>query len=86
MTEVDRSIPFIETHHHLWEIGRFQYDWLAEPGWAGHTGLLGDYKMIRSTIGAPWRLFKEFYGANVITAPRVLASVTRTNGLGTGLA
>ncbi len=51
MTDVDRSIPFIETHHHLWELDRFHYDWLQDPGWAGHNALLGDYKMIRSTIG-----------------------------------
>jgi predicted TIM-barrel fold metal-dependent hydrolase len=66
VSEVDRSIPFIETHHHLWELDRFHYDWLTDPGWPGHNALLGDYKMIRSTIGAPWRFFKEFYGENVI--------------------
>ena len=74
MATVDRSIPFIETHHHLWELDRFQYDWLTEPGWAGHTGLLGDYKMIRSTIGAPARFFKEFYGANVTKSVHVEAA------------
>jgi predicted TIM-barrel fold metal-dependent hydrolase len=35
--EVDRSIPFIETHHHLWELDRFDYDWLKDPGWEGHN-------------------------------------------------
>jgi predicted TIM-barrel fold metal-dependent hydrolase len=74
MTEVDRSIPFIETHHHLWELDRFHYDWLTDPGWPGHNALLGDYKMIRSTIGAPWRFFKEFYGANVIKSVHVEAA------------
>lgn len=71
--DIDRSIPMIETHHHLWDLERFHYDWLAEPGWAGHTGLLGNYKMIRSTIGNPWRFFKEFYGANVIKSVHVEA-------------
>ena len=74
MTEVDRTIPFIETHHHLWELDRFHYDWLTDPGWPGHNALLGDYKMIRSTIGAPWRFFKEFYGANVIKSVHVEAA------------
>lgn len=74
VAEVDRSIPFIDTHHHLWELERFHYDWLTDPGWAGHNALLGDYKMIRSTIGAPWRLFKEFYGANVIKSVHVEAA------------
>jgi len=74
MTEVDRSIPFIETHHHLWELDRFHYDWLTDPGWPGHNALLGDYKMIRSTIGAPRRFFKEFYGANVIKSVHIEAA------------
>jgi predicted TIM-barrel fold metal-dependent hydrolase len=74
VAEVDRSIPFIETHHHLWELDRFYYDWLQDPGWAGHNALLGDYKMIRSSVGAPKRLFKEFYGANVIKSVHVEAA------------
>ena len=74
MTDVDRSIPFIETHHHLWELDRFHYDWLEDPGWPGHNALLGDYKMIRSTIGRPERFFKEFYGANVTKSVHVEAA------------
>ncbi len=74
MADVDRSIPMIETHHHLWELERFHYDWLTDPGWPGHNALLGDYKMIRSTIGAPWRFFKEFYGANIIKSVHVEAA------------
>ena len=74
MSQIDRSIPFIETHHHLWELDRFHYDWLTDPGWPGHTALLGDYKMIRSTIGSPWRFFKEFYGQNVIKSVHVEAA------------
>ena len=81
MTEVDRSIPFIETHHHLWELDRFHYDWLTDPGWPGHNELLGDYKMIRSTIGAPWRFFKEFYGANVIKSVHVEAAYAGPDAL-----
>ncbi len=81
MAEVDRSIPFIETHHHLWELDRFHYDWLTDPGWAGHNALLGDYKMIRSEIGAPWRFFKEFYGANVIKSVHVEAAYAGPDAL-----
>lgn len=71
--EVDRSIPFIDAHHHLWELGRFHYDWLTEPGWPGHNSLLGDYKMIR----VDWpvdRLLREFYGSNVIKSVHVEAA------------
>jgi predicted TIM-barrel fold metal-dependent hydrolase len=74
VTNVDRGIPFIETHHHLWELDRFRYDWLNEPGSTGHNHVLGDYKMIRSTLGNPWRLFREFYGANVVKSVHVEAA------------
>src|SRR2546428_13907358 len=63
--EVDRSIPFIETHHHLWELGRFPYRWLRDPGTVGHNERLGDYKMLRVDWGID-RLLKELYGSNVI--------------------
>jgi predicted TIM-barrel fold metal-dependent hydrolase len=72
-SEVDRSIPFIETHHHLWELQRFHYDWLTDPGWPGHNALIGDYKAIR----VDWRierLLKEFYGSNVIKSVHVEAA------------
>jgi predicted TIM-barrel fold metal-dependent hydrolase len=68
--DVDRSIPFIETHHHLWELGRFPYRWLRDPGTEGHNATLGDYKMIRTDWG-PSRLFREFYGQNVIKSVHV---------------
>ena len=73
MADVDRSIPFIDTHHHLWELDRFRYDWLRDPGYPGHNDLLGDYRMIRSTIGTPQRFFREFYGANVVKSVHIEA-------------
>ena len=73
--EVDRSIPFIETHHHLWELDRFDYDWLKDPGWAGHNALLGEgeYKSIRRDWPVD-RLLREFYGSNVIKSVHVEAA------------
>lgn len=71
--EVDRSIPFIETHHHLWELDRFHYDWLTDPGWDGHNQLLGGYKAIRVDWGVE-RLLREFYGSNVIKSVHVEAA------------
>jgi predicted TIM-barrel fold metal-dependent hydrolase len=70
--EVDRSIPFIEAHHHLWELDRFRYAWLEEPGTSGHNDRLGDYKLIRTNWG-PKRLFREFYGQNVVKSVHVEA-------------
>jgi predicted TIM-barrel fold metal-dependent hydrolase len=68
--EVDRSIPFIESHHHLWELDRFPYRWLADPGTDVHNATLGDYKLIRTDWG-PARFFREFYGQNVIKSVHV---------------
>src|SRR3989454_10315360 len=68
--KVDRSIPFIETHHHLWELERFPYQWLRDPGTAAHNQRLGDYRMIRTDWGIE-RLLKEFYGSNVIKSVHV---------------
>jgi len=36
--------------------------------------MIGDYKMIRSTIGRPQRLFREFYAANVVKSVHVEAA------------
>lgn len=68
--QVDRSIPFIETHHHLWELDRFPYHWLQDPGTEVHNTTLGDYKLIRTNWGIE-RLLKEFYGSNVIKSVHV---------------
>jgi len=70
--DVDRSIPFIETHHHLWELDRFHYAWLQDPGYPGHNAFIGEYKMLRQDWG-PRRLFREFYGQNVIKSVHVEA-------------
>jgi predicted TIM-barrel fold metal-dependent hydrolase len=69
-SRVDRTIPFIETHHHLWELSRFPYTWLTDPGSPGHNERLGDYKAIRVDWG-PDRFFREFYGQNVIKSVHV---------------
>ena len=70
MAEVDRSIPFVEAHHHLWELDRFPYGWLRDPGNPGHNAFIGEYKMLRQDWG-PARLFREFYGQNVIKSVHV---------------
>jgi predicted TIM-barrel fold metal-dependent hydrolase len=70
--QVDRTIPFIETHHHLWELDRFPYHWLDDPGTPGHNERLGDYRLIRTNWG-PQRFFREFYGQNVIKSVHVEA-------------
>jgi predicted TIM-barrel fold metal-dependent hydrolase len=67
----DRSIAFVETHHHLWDLKQLRYDWLMEPGIPSNE--LGDYKRIRADWG-PEKLFREFYGQNVTKSVHVEAA------------
>jgi predicted TIM-barrel fold metal-dependent hydrolase len=91
---VDRSIPFVDTHHHLWELGRLPYAWLAGDGDPDEAAVLGEYRMIRTDWG-PDRLAREFHGQNVrktvhveaamsgadpVAETRWLADVQRTHG------
>jgi predicted TIM-barrel fold metal-dependent hydrolase len=70
--EVDRSIPFIDVHHHIWDLQQFQYRWLEDSGRPELTALLGPYGMIR--IDWPIeRLLREFYGSNVVKSVHVEA-------------
>lgn len=73
MVDVDRSIAFVDAYIHMYALDRYPYAWLQDPGTQGHNELLGDYKMIRSTIGLPERMLREFYGANVAKCVHVEA-------------
>lgn len=71
---IDRSIPFVDTHHHLWELDQLEYSWLAGPDISDDTHL-GDYAAIRVDWG-PRRLFREFSGQNVIKSIHVEAAMS----------
>lgn len=58
---VDRSIPFVETHYHLWELHRFPYRWLS--GTCADE-LLGDYSAICEDM-PPQRVHRQFDAQNV---------------------
>jgi len=73
--QADHSIPFVETHVHLWELDRFRYDWLEEPGRESDAAEIGDYKALRVDWG-PRRLFREFYGQNVSKSIHVEADMS----------
>ena len=75
MAEPDRSIGFVETHYHLWELGRLRYAWLEEPGIDAKTTYLGDYRSLREDWG-PARLAAAFEGSNVVKAVHVEADCT----------
>jgi predicted TIM-barrel fold metal-dependent hydrolase len=66
-------LDFVDTHHHLWDLGRFHYDWLSGEGWPGHTALLGDYSSIRRDYLVE-ELLAEFATANVVKSVHVEAA------------
>lgn len=72
---IDRSIAFVETHHHLWELDRLPYAWLTGEGDRDEEAVLGDYRMIRTDWG-PDRLVREFYGQNVTKTVHVEAAMS----------
>jgi predicted TIM-barrel fold metal-dependent hydrolase len=67
--DVDRSIPFIDVHHHVWELARFPYRWLTGTL---QDDLLGDYRAL-GTDWSPTRLHREFYGQNIVKSVHVEA-------------
>ena len=74
--EVDRSIPFIDPHFHVWELERSTYHWLTDNT-GPHTGVLGPYGMIR--VDWPMeRMVREWYGSHVIKSVHVEADDERT--------
>ena len=75
---VDRSITFVDTHHHLWELGRLPYAWLTGEGDPDEAAVLGEYGMIRSDWG-PDRLGREFHGQSVIKTVHVEAAMSGTD-------
>jgi predicted TIM-barrel fold metal-dependent hydrolase len=43
------AIPFVDAHHHLWDLGRHRYAWLEGDGLPATTAWLGDYQALRRT-------------------------------------
>src|SRR4029079_6670398 len=72
VAEPDRSIGFVETHYHVWELGRLRYAWRDEPGTEAMTARLGDYRALREDWG-PARLAAALEGSNVIGGVHVEA-------------
>lgn len=69
---IDRSLPFVDAHHHVYEPTKLRYDWLTEEG-AIYTDLLGDYKLARADWPM-WRLLREFRGSHVVKSVHIEAS------------
>jgi predicted TIM-barrel fold metal-dependent hydrolase len=64
--------PFVDAHHHLWDLERHEYDWLREPGWPEETEVLGDYAAIRRTYLAT-DLLRDAAGSGLVKSVHVQA-------------
>lgn len=70
--EVDRSIPFVDTYHHITEPSKHHYEWLTDEALRRNAATLGDYKL--ATADWPMeRLLREFYGSHVVKSVHVEA-------------
>lgn len=65
----------IDTHHHLWDLGRFRYDWLAGDGQADVADVLGDYASIRADYLIA-DLLAEFVPNGVIKSVHIQADIS----------
>ena len=81
---VDRSIPFIDAHHHIWDLSRWPYRWIRDevkPDGSiapvtDATAVLGEYKILRQTWTME-RLQRDFYGSNVIGTVQPIGAIGR---------
>jgi predicted TIM-barrel fold metal-dependent hydrolase len=47
----DLPSPLVDAHHHLWNLARHIYPWLADGGVPATTDWIGNYAAIRSSYG-----------------------------------
>lgn len=87
-------LPFVDAHHHLWDLERHRYAWLEGEGWPEETAVLGDYSAIRHSYlveayladGRPANLVKSVHvqadwsGGDPVDETRWLQSVADRTG------
>lgn len=71
----DRRIRVVDTHHHLWDLGQFRYDWLSEGGRDDVTDVLGDYADIRRDYLVD-QLIADYRTAGVVKSVHVQADIS----------
>jgi predicted TIM-barrel fold metal-dependent hydrolase len=71
----DQLGPFVDAHHHLWDLERFDYDWLAGDGWPAKTAALGDYADIRRSYTVE-HLLADFSANGVAKSVHLQADMT----------
>jgi predicted TIM-barrel fold metal-dependent hydrolase len=70
----------VDAHHHLWSLTGLRYEWLDEPGVAGETAVLGDYRAIRQDFGIE-DLLGEIRPANVVRSVHVEAAASDSESI-----
>jgi predicted TIM-barrel fold metal-dependent hydrolase len=68
-------VPIVDTHHHLWDLRRYPYDWLAAEGRADITALLGEYQAIRRNYGIE-ELLGDFAAVGIVKSVHVQADIS----------
>ena len=63
--------PFVDSHHHLWDMSKGSYHWLEEEEPA-ETEIVGDYSAIRRSYVIQ-DLLADFEGSNVVKSVHIQA-------------
>ncbi len=73
------AVTLVDAHHHLWDLGRNHYPWLADQPEAHF--FLGDYAALkRDYLAADYR--RDAGGHNVLTTVHVEAEMSRNDQIG----
>jgi len=69
---MEEDLQFIDAHHHLWDLDKLEYAWLAEED-PEETEVLGDYSSIRKSYSVT-DLINDFSGCNVVKSIHLQAN------------
>src|SRR5262249_52941389 len=70
-----QPVPIADTHHHLWDLRRFRYDWLTGDGDPAAESFIGPYGSIREDYLID-DLLADFRGAGVVKSVHVQADIS----------
>lgn len=76
---MEEDLAFIDSHHHLWDLEKLEYAWLAEED-PEETEVLGDYSSIRKTYSIT-DLLDDFSESNVIKSVHLQANYSGPDNL-----
>jgi predicted TIM-barrel fold metal-dependent hydrolase len=71
----ESAVPIVDTHHHLWDLGRHRYAWLEGSGDPSVAAVLGDYGAIRTDYLID-ELASDFEVAGIVKSVHVQADIS----------